>query len=477
MKSSNTTLSGKHRLINNMAYAFLAQSISLLLSMVMSLVIPKILGIDEFSYWQLFIFYAGYVGFFHFGLNDGIYLRVGGKRYQELDYSLLGTQFKLSIIIQTVVALIIVLVGWLLVNSSERQMVIICTGIYLVISNATLYLGFIFQAVNRVKFFSISVMVDRIMVLISVIILIATGTKTFEPFVVCYVGSKFIALIYCVIKAKEIVFADRAKMGISIKEMWTNISIGIKLMIANIASMLILGIGRAVTDAVWGIEVFGKFSFAISLTGFFLLFISQISIVLFPTLRRLKEQKQREVYETMRNAMGLMLPLIFIFYIPMKEVLGLWLPQYKESLNYLALLLPLCTFDGKMQLLCSTYFKVLRKESLLLTYNCIAFGLSLGLSLVGGYIVGNIYFIVLSLVLSIAVRNIISEMYLAKIFQIEVVGSILQEVLLVIIFWIAAWFLPSAIAFGVIVLTYALFLLVNRKKISLTLKRIRVLRE
>jgi len=477
MKSSNGEVSGKQRLLNNIIYAFGAQGISLFLSIVMSLLIPKILGIDEFSYWQLFIFYAGYVGFFHFGLNDGIYLRTGGKKYDELDYSLLGMQFKISIILQTVLALIIVLVGCLLVDSSERQLIIMCTGIYLVVSNATLYLGFIFQAVNRVKIFSLSVMIDRVMVLISVIILLVIGTRTFEPFVICYIGSKLVALVYCVIQGREIVFANRAKLNVSLKEIWTNVSVGIKLTIANIASMLILGIGRMVTDAVWGIEAFGKFSLALSLTNFFLLFISQVSMVLFPTLRRLEEQKQQSVYETVRSAMGLLLPLVFVLYVPMRELLGLWLPQYKESLNYLALLLPLCTFDGKMQLLCNTYFKVLRKENLLLKNNCIAFVLSFVLSLVGGYILGNIYFIIISLVVAIAVRSVVSEMSLANTFGIRVIGSVVQEIVLVMVFWLTVWLLPSTIAMGVILLSYVLFLIANHKRILLTLKKIKSFRK
>lgn len=88
----------KNKLINNIIYAFFAQGVSLLLSVVMSLIVPKVLGVEQFGYWQLFIFYAGYVGFFHFGLNDGIYLKLGGSDYDNLDYNLLGTQFRISII-------------------------------------------------------------------------------------------------------------------------------------------------------------------------------------------------------------------------------------------------------------------------------------------------------------------------------------------------------------------------------------------
>ena len=86
----------------NVVYAFFAQGISLLLSIMMSLVVPKMLNITEYGYWQLFIFYVGYVGFFHFGLNDGLYLKEGGKHYSQLNYSVIGTQYWMSILFESV---------------------------------------------------------------------------------------------------------------------------------------------------------------------------------------------------------------------------------------------------------------------------------------------------------------------------------------------------------------------------------------
>lgn len=56
------------------------------------------------------------------------------------------------------------------------------------------------------------------------------------------------------------------------------------------------------------------------------------------------------------------MPGFLLVYMPLYYVLNLWLPQYKESLVYLIFLLPLCVYEGKMNLLCTTYFKVLRLE-------------------------------------------------------------------------------------------------------------------
>ncbi|MCQ6280008.1 lipopolysaccharide biosynthesis protein [Bacillus sp. EB600] len=464
----------KNRIIKNIFYAFTAQGISLLLSITMSLIVPKVLGMEEFSYWQLFVFYVGYVGFFHLGLNDGIYLRLGGDKYENLNYSLVGTQFKLSVIFQSIFSCIVILVTSSLVENSNRKFIIAFVAIYLVLSNATLFIGYIFQSVNRTKIFSFSVIIDRAFVLVSIIIFIVIRVDTFEPFIIAYLFSKLCGFIYCACIGRKIVRAKWYSTRESLKEMWINMSVGVKLMLANIGSMFILGSGRMVIDKIWGITSFGKFSLSLSLTNFFLVFIAQVSMVLFPVLRQVDEKRLKGVYSTTRALLGLFLPVVFLAYIPMKFLLGLWLPQYQESLQYLALLLPLCTFDGKMQLLCNTYFKVLREEKRLLTYNIVAMVLSIVLSLIGGYLLNNIYIVVISMVVSIAFRSIISELYLAKLMGQDVVISIIEEVILVMVFMGCSWYLNSTMAFIVFVAFYMIYLLINQKKlkqcISLSLK-------
>lgn len=86
-------------------------------------------------------------------------------------------------------------------------------------------------------------------------------------------------------------------------------------------------------------------------------------MVLFPALRQTDKSKRNEIYSSLRDALGILLPIVFVAYYPMQLIFGIWLPDYKESLSYIAVLLPLCTYDGKMQMLCNTYFKVLRKEN------------------------------------------------------------------------------------------------------------------
>ena len=77
----------------NTMIAFAAQFISLSVSVVMSLLVPKIVGVADYGYWQLFMFYTTYSGFFHLGLNDGVYLINGGLSRDEIDKSSIKSQY------------------------------------------------------------------------------------------------------------------------------------------------------------------------------------------------------------------------------------------------------------------------------------------------------------------------------------------------------------------------------------------------
>lgn len=459
-------MKNKKIFIQNILYAFAAQTIALMLSILMSLIVPKILGIQEYAYWQLFLFYTSYVGFFHFGLNDGIYLRLGGKNYEELNYSLIGTQIKIAASFQLALALVVIIISSFFIDDRQRMFVLICTGIYLVLHNLHCFIGFIFQAVNQTRIYSVSIMIEKSLFLLIVIILLILKTNDSEVFVLLYNVGKLITVLYCLYKGRKLIFSKTCQVAVALKETWLNISIGVKLTIANISSTLIIGVGRFIIDDVWGIKTFGKFSFALSLTQFVLLFISQVSMVLFPTLRQINTEKQKTLYMNMRSILGLILPMVYIAYIPVKYLLGLWLPQYQESLEYLALLLPLCTFDGKMNLLCTTYFKVLRKEKTLLQINILTVIISSVLCSISAFFYHNIYFVIISLVVSIVFRSIIAELNLANLMETLIGRTLVAEVLLAILFMIVTCVCQSIYSFIVMIVAYLVFVYVNFSKIK-----------
>lgn len=455
------------RFIRNVIYAFAAQGVSLFLSILTSLILPKFLDKTNWAYWSLFLFYTGYVGFFHFGLNDGVYLKAGGTEYEDMDKKLLGAQFRFGALFQTVIGIIMVVCTYFFVDEKFRYFAIIATVIYMLLFNLTMYLGCIFQAANETRLYSMSVMIDKIVFMIAVIGLFLLKSRDFRVYILLYLFAKICAFAYCVYKGREIVFARRIPMTETWKESINSIKIGINLTIANIASNLILGAGRFVIDKYWGIDDFGEFSFSLTLTNFFLLFISQISMVLFPALRQVDEGKLKDLFDKSKKGLLVVLPVIFLLYLPAKEILRIWLPQYEISLVYMAILLPMCIFDGKMNLVCATYFKVLRKEKFLLFVNLISMTLSVVLSIFGAFVLKNMDAVVLAMVIAVGVRYFISQFYLERMLENgkrhELIIQAAAEIGLTVICTFSCWRFNSLIAFGITLCAYVAYLLYNRQ--------------
>lgn len=447
---------------SNLTYAFLAQFLSLMLSVLMSLIVPKLLGVEQFAYWQLFIFYSGYVGFFHLGLPDGIYLRYGGTELDKMDKSLLGSQLRVMTTMHIIFSIIGITVLSFSPMEGDRKFVWIMTAVYMVVTNAFWFLGFIYQAANQTKNYSIATIISKISFTVCVFTLMVFRPENFQIYILLYVLAQGLSLIYCIVKGKAFVFSKQISMKKTLSEMIYNAKIGINLTFSNLASSFILGVGRVMIDATQGISSFGIVSLAISLTNFFLQFISQISMVLFPMLRQFDKEKMKKVFVLVRGGISYLLCAILALYVPVKFVLSIWLPQYKLSLEYLAILLPLCVFDGKMQLLYNTYLKVLRKEKMLLLINIISLGISAGLCSIGAYVLNNMMAVVICMVAAIAIRSLITNIYLSKIMGVSNEINVIWECVLSLIFIVINLTLPMYIAFFVYLTAYVIYCLVTR---------------
>ena len=456
----------KTKFLSNLSYAFVTQFLAMSISVVINLILPKFIGTKDYSYWQLFIFYSQYIPFFHLGLNDGVYLRYGGTSLEKLNNGRVKSQLCIGLIYQIGLCILLYLTSYVLVHDSVRVSIILFACVYFIFYTIQNYMGYIFQAANETAWYSKSIMLNRLLFVGMMLGLFVFGSHTFWPYVTIYIIAQFVTMVYSLLKGKTIINSEFIGVKETFKELKVSISAGSKLMLANIASMLILGSGRQLIDMKWGLLTFGKISFAITLTNFVLTFIQQIGMVMFPMLHQVKEETQKSIFDMCRKGLFLILPVIFICYFPGKMILSVWLPEYEISLKYLALLLPICFFDTKMQMVYNTYLKVFRKEKVLFSINLVALAISFGAGIVGVYVLENLQFVLISMVLAIAVRSIIGEIYLSKLMDVKSGKYVFQEAIIVIIFMVCAWNLNNLLALGIMSCVYAVYLALNQKLVK-----------
>ena len=117
--------------IKNISYSFSANLISLAISVFMVMFVPKLLSVNDYGLWQLFLFYYSYLGFLHFGWEDGIYLRYAGKRFNELNRKTFAGQFYSIILLQVVLAVSISALGQVFVEDSDKRLALVLSLIHI----------------------------------------------------------------------------------------------------------------------------------------------------------------------------------------------------------------------------------------------------------------------------------------------------------------------------------------------------------
>lgn len=456
-------------ILENITYTFTANILTILISIIMTLILPKFLGVTDYSYYQLYIFFISYVGFFHFGWIDGIYLKIGGMEYNDLEKSNYVTQFWMLNVLEIIIAAIISIFALFTIKNIDKSFVLISTSVCGVITILRTYLLFILQSTNRIKEYAKYTRVDRFIYFALVIVFLFLGFKNYKIILYIDVFSKLVALVLCANKMKDIVFGKLNISKNTLLEIFENISIGIKLMLANIASTLIIGVVRFGIQKNWDIETFGKISLTLNISNLLMTFINAVAVIMFPLLRREEESNLPKIYVILRNTLMIFLYMMLIFYYPLKLILSTWLPQYADSLRYMALLFPICIYESKMSMLINTYLKSFRKEKSMLIINTISLILSLILTILSVFILNNLTLAILSIVFLLGFRCVIGELVLTKIMNILIYKDIILETVLTAIFIISSWFINNMFCSIIYTCFYSIYVFIKRKDIKRTI--------
>ncbi|MEH7500413.1 hypothetical protein V7251_23500, partial [Cytobacillus firmus] len=252
------------------------------------------------------------------------------------------------------------------------------------------------QSTNRIKEYASVTMSGRIIYVLVIILLLVVGIRDYQLLIVSDLIGKLFSLSLAIYYCKDIVFRKVFSYYFSFREAVRNTKVGIKLMIANIASTLIIGVVRFGIEHSWDIETFGKVSLTMSVSGLMIVFINAIGIVIFPILRRTDNAKLSQIYITIRDFLMFILLFFMIVYFPLKGFLLFWLPNYAESLMFMALIFPMIVYEGKTVLLLNTYFKTLRKEKVMLRINLFSLFISILTTLLTTILVKDLNLAVLS---------------------------------------------------------------------------------
>lgn len=453
------------QIFNKLYYSISANLLNLLISLIVSFIVPKLLGVEQYGYWQLYLFYVSYVGFFHFGVADGIYLRYGGKYYDELDKSLMHSQVWLLLLLEALIFSLIIVFVIATVEDVNKIIILIAAGLNCILLLPRTVLQFLLQSTGRVQEYARNFMVERILYIVLILGFLFFGYRNFEYMLLADIFAKFVAFIGLGFVCRDIIFAKSVKLSLGLFEFWKNITTGSKLLFANIAGMLIIGIVRFGIERNWDITTFGKVSFSLSISNFILTFIAAVSVVIFPIIKRSEANKLSAVYQTLGVLLSWVMLILLTAYYPIQKVLLIWLPHYTEAIQYFAILFPISMFEARSSLLINTYLKALRQEKAMLLINGFSVILSLVTTVITTMVFKNLTITIMSIVALQIIKCLIPDIYIQKKMHMKFSFEVLWDTLGAVVFIFGNWYMRGVEGWSIYIVFIICIAFLRRKEL------------
>ncbi len=459
------------RFAKNVIFSIIAQIVSMAVSFILALIVPKFINEYQYSYWQMYVLYVGYVGVLHFGLLDGIVLRYSKYDYEELDKARLRSQFLILLIFTSAISAIGITVSLLALGAPhEIIFLLVCVGI--VTKNIVTYSSYMFQITNRINKYVILIIAQRLLYGIIVVILLALRVNNFYWYCIADLCGDLTGIIIGAIFNRGLFFGSIIPLKETFKELKLNIFSGIILMMANWSAMLMIGSAKMIIQWHWDELMFGQVSFSFSVSNIFLVFVTAISVVLFPSLQRIDPEKLPSMYKNIRDILSPLLFFLMIFYFIGCWILNMWLPKYSDSLVYLGVLLPIIIFSSKVNLLTNNYLKVYRKEKLMLLANFVSIAIGITLFVLCAYVFNNLMALLACVVFVIMLNSVLSEIFVLKTIHIKIIKEFIFEAVMTVGFILCASLLSLWIGLAVYAGLYLIYSAVNYKSLVALFRRL-----
>lgn len=454
----------KNGFVRNFSYVMLSNILSMGVSIIVTLLIPHYTSNSTYAYFQLENLYCGYIWLISLGWNDGLYIKYGGIKREKLKNEGISGQF-------LALFLYILLTAFCLLNISSKygvsdenkKIVFFLSIISVSIEILTITLTNLLQAVNSMKEYAKVTILDRSLYFGLVLVFLLSGNQDFKILIGIDLAAKCIVFCWTVYVSKDFLFVKAKGVKETLQMSKEAIGIGINITLASCSSRLINNIVQYSIENAFGVIVFGKITLTLSISNMFTKFVAAISAVLFPFLRNTPTEKQEELYGIMATILRTVLLGAFIGYLPLRLILEIWLPSYKDSLHFVALLLPISLYETKVTMLINTYLKTIRQEQKILLSNVITILISVLVSIISVFILKNLELAMLGIVFMLAFRSMLEEYFLGKCMQIQ--KGMLSEIIMTVVFIVFSWMIDGWIGMLGYVICYIGYLWIQRKEI------------
>lgn len=311
-----------------MLSVLLANIISLFFSLLTNFILPRFLSVDSYSAIKTYQLYLIYIGVLHFGYEDGMYLKYGGKNINELDSKDVGTNLYTLRIFQFLVSAIMLLIALVL-----KDKIFLVFSFAILPVNLIAYFKLLFQAIGEFgKYGRIMNLSSIITFIINMFFVFVIDTDNYMFFLCAYVIWDILLWIGLEIFIRKRLPDMVSYKQVSIQELKKNIRMGLPLTLGNFSSVLLTSIDRWFVKFTMNTVAFAQYSFAVSTESFVNTAVTPIIVTLYNYFCKHDDE---EDIKCMRNSVMIFAALVVSCAFGAKFIVEIFLKDYMGAMNVL----------------------------------------------------------------------------------------------------------------------------------------------
>lgn len=398
-----------NKILDSIIRVFSANMMMLVMGMIITFILPIKLSTEDFGYWQMFVLYTSYCGFFTFGFSDGVNLRYAGKEYKSLRFSLFRTKLRYLFIFTSLISILMIIYSNVYLRESDKYWIIVAFSVNIVLFNIQGFFIHVAQMTSRFKLYSKAIILERVCLVVFIILTFYINIDNYKIYLIMASVSRLIVIVYFVINFKELVFGKNEsfnKVKLEVKE---DVSSGFFIMISAIITMLISSYVKFFIEGKLGVNEFSYFSFAISMLSLVLQAIMSISTVLYPIIRQINTNKLQKIFLILDKLINRFSGIILFAYYISVAFICIVIPKYKSVLEFLMIIFPIVILNIKNDMLNILFYKVFRYEKNIFYNNIIGLIIMVIFINIGFYTKSSIKMVSLMYLIAYSLITIISR--------------------------------------------------------------------
>ena len=436
----------KKKFLKNVLIILISNLISVLSGILVGFIIPKILGVSEYGYYKTFTLYSSYIGLFHFGFVDGIYLKYAGKKYEDLCKEKFRLYSKFLFVMEFLISFIIILFSFFFIRTKYFY-VVFFLGLNVLATNFISYFEFISQITMKFKRISLRNVIRCSLNILSVLVLYLL--YKFDNLIICstlyiiiYLSINYLLAIWYALTYRDLIFGKSSKLKEEKKEILFFFKVGIPLLFANLVGQLLFIADQQFVNVLFDNETYSTYAFAYNMINLITIATSAISVVLYPTLKKLNNETIKNNYSRINSYLLMFVAFCLLAYYFLDIVVRNFLPKYIDSLSVFRIIVPGILISSSISVIKYNCYKIFNKIKLYFTESIIVLVVAIIANIGVFLIYKSTTSISIISILVLFLWYVIVESYFIKKFKVKFVKNLVYLILIIAGFY-SSTFIPN----------------------------------